>query len=259
MRILSVVQSCRFVSARSVLILLFNLLVVLATLPIARAGGQNFATASKENSTPDILSTGQDVISLASVNSAGTDSGNGESRLTALSANGRFIVFTSSATNLVTGGLIDTNNAPDVFVYDRLNSFTDCVSRRGGSNFTANAASGQVGTNGTLGISADGRFIVYASLASDIVPLDTNGVADVFIFDRSNGATFLVSSKHNDFTAGANGPSTRPAISADGHVVVYVSSATDLTATGDTNGKVDVYARNLNNLVTKLISECCRQ
>ncbi len=231
----------------------FTVLLVLAALPNGPAGAQGLDVTSKDKSAAQSLNSVPDIISLVSVNNTGIDSGNGESRLTAISADGRFIVFTSSATNLVPT-LIDTNNAPDVFVYDRLNNFTNCVSRNNGSNFTASGASGQVGTNGTVGISADGRFIVYASLASDIVPLDNNGVADVFVFDRSNGATFLVSSKNNVFTAGGNGASTRPAISAYGRVVVFVSSATDLSATNDTNGKVDVYARNLDTLVTKLVS-----
>jgi Tol biopolymer transport system component len=236
---------------RTALTVLFSLLFLLATLPVAPAGGQSFA-ASKVKPAAKTL-TNQDVISLVSRNSTSTDSGNGESSTTAISADGRFIVFTSSATNLVPT-LTDTNGAPDVFVYDRLNDFTDCLSRGGNSNFTANGASGLIGTNDTLGITADGQYVVYASQASDIVPLDNNGFADVFIVNRSNRTTFMVSTKHNVFTEGGNGPSSRPVISADGRIVVFVSAATNLSATNDTNGKVDVYARTLNILVTSLVS-----
>jgi hypothetical protein len=254
MEISSFVRGVRSVGNRSVLLLLFSALLVLAPLLRATRGGQIFGASLPAKQVAQTPGSGQNVISLVSRNREGTDSGDNESRKTAMSADGRFIVFTSSATNLVGNGFTDTNNAPDVFVYDRLNDFTNCISTRNSSNFAANGPSGLLGLTSTIDISADGRYIVYASEASDLVSFDTNGVADVFLFDMGNGSTRLVSSKNSDFTAVGNGASTRPVISANGQVVAYVSSATDLSATTDTNGKPDVYARNLNILVTKLVT-----
>src|ERR1044072_2759555 len=250
MEIFSFASWLRAVGRRSVPALLFSALVVLATLPRVPGGGQIYATGL----SPATAGSGQNVISLVSRNNVGTDSRNNESHKTAISADGRFIVFTSSASNLVGNNFTDTNNAPDVFVYDRLNDSTNSASHRNISNFAANGPSVLLGLTSTIDISADGRYVVYASESSDLVSFDTNGVADIFLFDMANGATHLVSSKNSDLTAVGNGASTRPVISANGQVVTYLSQATDLSATSDTNGIADIYARNLNNLVTKLVT-----
>ena len=196
--------------------------------------------------------TTANVVSLVSVNTAGTTTGDDESRLTAISADGRFIAFTSSASNLSTS--LDNNGQPDVFLRDTLNNITTLVSRRGSSNVSANGPSGFLNATSTIGISADGRFVVYASQASDIIPVDNNGAADVFVYDRLNGSNQLVSFKNGNFSTPGNAASVRPVISANGQVITFTSSASDLSATPDTNGLVDVYAMNRNLLVTKLVS-----
>lgn len=100
-------------------------------------------------------------------------------------------------------------------------------------------------------ISADGRYVTYASSASNLVPGDTNGVADVFVFDRQ----LLLTARVSVATGGAqaNGSSDEPAISDDGRVVVFTSTASNL-ASGDTNGLMDVYARDLVTGITTRIS-----
>src|SRR5687768_7377430 len=94
----------------------------------------------------------------------------------AISADGRFVAFTSDATNLVPG---DTNKATDVFVRDRQTGKTERVSVGLGGVEGA----GYSGVNG-LALSADGRFVAFQSGASNLVPGDTNDAEDVFVRDR---------------------------------------------------------------------------
>lgn len=106
-------------------------------------------------------------------------------------------------------------------------------------------------TNGANGESFDpsvsdsGRFIVFTSEASNLVPNDTNGRADVFLADRNTG-------KIRNLTAGGNGDSIGGVISGDGTTVAFYSAATNLTADPD-NGQFDVFKLRLsNNQVTNL-------
>lgn len=232
----------------SFFLLLFSLSLILPVRSLAHAGDP---TILQDLAAPEAANV-QNSISLASGNGTHSDTGNGESRKPAISADGRFIAFSSRATDLVPG-LTDNNDAPDVFLYDRLNNFTQLISSNGG-NSTANGPSGMLNLSSTLDISADGRYVVYASDASDIVPLDNNGATDIFLFDRLNGANHLVSTKYFVTTQPANGSSFKPVISANGRLVVFSSAATDLSATPDTNGKTDLYAANLDNLVAKLVT-----
>src|SRR5207244_4860641 len=87
--------------------------------------------------------------------------------------------LTSSATNLVPG---DTNSVADVFVRDRLSGTTERVSVDSAGN------QGNAGSSG-VGISGDGRFVAFTSSATNLVPGDTNSVADVFVRDRQTGTT----------------------------------------------------------------------
>jgi hypothetical protein len=117
-----------------------------------------------------------------SVGSDGTEA-NVYSDADAISADGRFVVFDSGASNLVAG---DTNQRVDVFVRDRVAGTTERVS----------VGSGRTEANdNSLGgaISADGRFVVFDSEASNLVAGDTNGRFDVFVRDREAGTTTLIS------------------------------------------------------------------
>src|SRR5207248_3118566 len=117
-----------------------------------------------------------------SVASGGTQ-GNGFSAGLALSADGRFVAFHSTATNLVAG---DTNGKTDVFVHDRQTGTTERMS----------VASGGTQGNGFsagLALSADGRFVAFHSTATNLVAGDTNGKTDVFVHDRQTGTTERVS------------------------------------------------------------------
>ncbi|HET9769577.1 MAG TPA: hypothetical protein VFS16_01715, partial [Acidimicrobiia bacterium] len=150
----------------------------------------------------------------------------------ALSADGRIVAFSSSATNLVAG---DTNAAGDVFVFDRTRQETTRVSVGVGG---AQAS----GDSYSPAVSADGRYVAFASDATDLVAGDTNGATDVFVHDRQARTTVRVS-VGPDGTQGDQ-VSAFPRISGDGGVVAFVSAATNLAA-GDTNDVADVFVRDL--------------
>ncbi|MFN8545343.1 MAG: hypothetical protein U0807_14200 [Candidatus Binatia bacterium] len=145
-----------------------------------------------------------------------------------ISADGRFVAFDSTATNLVPG---DQNGERDVFVRDRATGRTVRASV-GVRDEEGNAASyGPV-------LAADGRSVAFASIATNLVPGDTNGTADIFVRDLARGITTRVSVA-SDGTE-ANGHSADPSLSADGRFVAFTSGATVLVP-GDTNGIDDVF------------------
>lgn len=149
----------------------------------------------------------------------------------ALSADGRYVSFWSYASNLVSD---DTNNRADVFVYDR-NSFSmERVSL--GPGFSQ--GNGWSGGNCCPWISADGRFVVFDSAATNLVPDDTNNLADLFVHDRILHTTERVNLGPGGVQA--DGESAWPAISSDGRYVVYFSRATNLVS-DDTNRVGDVF------------------
>jgi Tol biopolymer transport system component len=133
-----------------------------------------------------------------------------------ITPDGRFVAFTSIATNLAPG---DVGAQYDIFVRDRLLGTTELISNT------------PIGTSGSQdsfypAISADGRFVTFMSRSVDLVPGDDNGIADVFVKDRLTGAMELVS-------VGWQGepviePSDYPDISADGRFVVFGSLADNL-------------------------------
>src|SRR5204863_383210 len=101
-------------------------------------------------------------------------------------------------------------------------------------------------------ISADGRFVAFYSVASNLVPGDTNGKADVFVRDRQTGATEQAS-VDSAGTTEANGDSFYPQISADGNFVAFRSDASDLV-TGDTNGVSDIFVHGVQTGTTERVS-----
>ena len=177
-----------------------------------------------------------------SVDSAGSQA-NDACWIPSISADGRFVAFTSLAGNLVAG---DTNGAWDVFVRDRRSGTTERVSVDS-SGAQANDASGYFGCS----ISSDGRYVAFGSIATNLVPGDTNGQEDIFVRDRRSGTTELVSVA----VAGsqADGASSLPSVSADGRFVAFRSYATNLVAS-DTNGSGDVFVRDRLSGTTVLVS-----
>ena len=167
-----------------------------------------------------------------SVNTAGTQ-GNGTSFAPTISPDGRFVAFTSKATNLAPG---DTNGSSGVFVHDRQTGITERVSV-GAGGAQANADSDHAA------MSADGRYIAFVSNASNLVPGDTNAAPDIFVRDRQAGTTERanVNSSGGQTTVGYL--IGNPSISADGRFVAFSSDAGNLVS-NDTNGAADMFVRD---------------
>jgi len=163
-----------------------------------------------------------------SVDSLGTE-GNSDTGWAAINASGRYVAFTSSASNLVPG---DTNGNNDVFIRDRQTGQT--------------TSAGTTGNGPALDVSIDGagRYVAFDSFATNLTSTDANGFAyDVFVFDRQLNTTALVSTN----SAGVQdsfGTSFLPAISADGHFVAFSSEARELVP-NDTNEAFDVFVKEL--------------
>ena len=192
----------------------------------------SFATnlvSGDTNNTSDIFVYDRqtNTTSRVSVDSNGTQ-GNLFSREPAISADGRYVTFTSFAINLVSG---DTNNTGDIFVYDRQTNTTSRVS------VDSNGTQGNNSSNEPA-ISADGRYVTFLSFASNLVSGDTNNTEDIFVYDRQTNTTSRVSVDSNG-TQG-NKSSFQPAISADGRYVTFLSFASNLVS-GDTNNAPDIF------------------
>jgi Tol biopolymer transport system component len=175
-----------------------------------------------------------------SVDSAGTES-NGTSTHASISADGQRVAFVSFGSNLVSG---DTNGAADVFLHDRQAGTTERLSV---DSAGTEANSSSYGAS----ISADGQLVAFASFGSNLVSGDTNGAADVFVHDRATGTTELVSVDSTG-TEG-NSDSYDPSISADGQIVAFWSNASNLVS-GDSNGRIDIFAYERQTGTTELVS-----
>jgi Tol biopolymer transport system component len=166
----------------------------------------------------------------------GTEAQNGDSERARMSADGRYVIFESRATNLV---LDDTNGLRDVFVHDRSTGETERVS----VDSNGNQALG--GNSGNAAISADGQFVAFESNATnlDLITADTNGSEDIFVHNRSTGETQRVSVDSNGAEADPSFGSLNPSLSADGRYLVFWSYADNLVAS-DTNGESDIFVHD---------------
>lgn len=158
-----------------------------------------------------------------------------------VSADGRYVAFVSHAWNLVPG---DTNSRPDIFVRDRRKGLTWRVSVGPGGRQVANSSSEPE-------ISPDGRYVAFTSAAPHIVRGDTNGVADVFMWDRKTRMTRRASVGPGGRQG--DGASFSPSICARGRCVAFGSAATNLVA-GDTNGAEDVFVHDQVAATTQRLS-----
>ena len=175
-----------------------------------------------------------------SVHSSGAQ-GNGHSVRPSISGDGRYVAFASDSTNLVAG---DTNGAYDIFVHDRQTGSTERVSVDS-SGVEANSSSLDPD------VSSDGRYVAFWGSATNLVMGDSNAQPDVFIHDRQTSMTERVSLDSS--ATEANGRSEDCALSDDGRYVVFKSEATNLVV-GDTNARIDIFARDRQTGVTERIS-----
>jgi Tol biopolymer transport system component len=166
---------------------------------------------------------------------------NGDSFAPAISGDGRCVVFSSSASNLVPG---DANRANDIFLRDRTANTTSRISiglgraePKGGSYAPA--------------ISAAGNVVAYTSDATNLDSGDANGIRDVFVYDRAAGKTTLASVSTSGTQTDA--PSGTPALDADGGIVAFASFADNLVP-GDENETSDVFVHERQAGATTRVS-----
>lgn len=201
------------------------------------SSGTNLVPTDLNGSTQDVFVkdrlTGQTV--LASVATAGGQA-NYLSIQPSISADGRFVAFRSAATNLVAD---DSNGLDDVFLRDRDTDMNGRFDEPGlVSTMIISVAPGSVpgdGESGHPSLSPNGRYLAFASLATNLVVADTNAMADVFLRDLELGTTMRVSVGVGE----GNGHSIWPSVSDDG-TVAFESLASNLV-TGDSNGVLDIF------------------
>ena len=169
-------------------------------------------------------------IERVSVSSSGNE-GNENSSRSSISADGRYIAFQSSASNLVTN---DTNGRDDVFVFDRNTKQTERISVNNLGEEANNLSSIPLFSS----ISDDGRFVVFSSRASNLVSNDTNNFNDTFVFDRLKKQISRVSISSTGQQG--NGSSNYVQISQDGSTIAFTSTSNNLLS-GDSNGSTDIF------------------
>jgi len=171
--------------------------------------------------------------------------GNAGSAYASISGDGRYVGFTSEASNLVSS---DTNNAPDAFVHDRVKHTTTRVSVASDGT-QGNAGSSNYGTPPRL--SADGRYVVFDSMASNLAAEDTDFSLDVFVHDLVTHETRLVSIASDGIKENVH--SGNSSISADGRFVAFSSGAANLVP-ADSNREADVFVHDRESGQTTRVS-----
>ena len=198
--------------------------------------------AGDVNGQPDVFVADTTTGAITLISAAGDGSpGNGNSNWPSISADGRWISYSSWATNLAAG---DANGIGDVFVTNRETGETTRVS----APFGGLPANGQ---SFEQTISGDGRWIAYLSFATNLAPGAAPGSQHVYLTDRTTGFTTLVSVAPDG--AAADGNSIWPSISDDGRWLVYTSYGSNLVP-GDVNNAPDVFVTDTTSGITRLVS-----
>lgn len=170
--------------------------------------------------------------------------GNDDSDGVDISSDGRFAVFKSTASNLVDN---DTNNVADIFVKDRQTNQIRRVS----------VASGGIQSNGIsqeAKISGNGRYVVYTSLATNLIPNDINNSRDVFLYDLQLNTNTLVTSDSTGALANLGGHS--PDVDSSGSTVVFSSASHNLVpGYNPYEQRQEVYSKNTVTGETKMVSK----
>lgn len=230
---------------------------VLGNLPqevVDNAGRYVSFLSAATNLVPDDTNAKTDVFVLdrqtgeierVSVSSSG-EQANGDSLGAAISGDGRYVAFSTFASNLATGGQAAFAS---VYVRDRATDTTVLLSR-------THDGSPIDGSSWYPTLDFFGNRIAFQSQATNLVPGDTNQSNDVFMYDRASDSLSRVSL--NSAGQEADGHCNRPALSADGGTVAFDSSATNLVAmpkVSADNGQFNqIYVRNLAAATTDLVS-----
>ncbi len=187
-------------------------------------GVLGFGLAGWVNASIDLVSRAQGVLPTSTAP-------NDSSKEPSVSGDGRFVAFQSGASNLVDG---DTNGWTDIFVYDRDTATTELL--------TAGGNGSSIGPS----ISADGRFVAFGSAASNLVAGDTNGLPDIFVYDRTTDTMERLNAVTG--TGGLN-----PSISGDGRYVAFRFKTNDLVV-GDTNSSADIFVYDRDTGTNELLT-----
>ncbi len=190
-----------------------------------------------------------DTTTRVSVSSSSVQA-NGRSIVSDISDDGRYIVFSSRATNLTSDTypalIVDPNNPPtlvqpqQIFLRDTVNNTTTLISKAGGlASSTAAANSESI----TPMISTNSQYVIYSSIATDLLPGDTDSFSDIYRYDILSGTTTLVSV--NNSGAKGNAKSLEPTISGDGQLVAFSSDASNLGGPANDQNR-DVFLRNIS-------------
>lgn len=154
--------------------------------------------------------------------------GNGDSFDPSVSTDGNFVVFASTANNLVEN---DNNNEADIFLYNKATREIKLISK----NTKGQPANG---ASQSPKINSIGSTVVYMSYASDLVPGDSNGYADIFMYNLETQKTSRLSETSQKKEG--NNSSSEPDINSDGRFVVFKSSADNLVE-NDFNEVADIF------------------
>jgi hypothetical protein len=187
---------------------------------------------------------------------SGSAGGNGRSVNPVLNRDGTFLAFTSLATDLTdpSAGVSVTNGQTNVWLYTRTTPAVQLVSH------SAMVVVGAGAESHVTSVSADGRYAVFTSTATNLVPgqVDANFSSNVFLFDRETNTTTLVSHVTGAPVSAGDQDSGAAAISADGSIVTFVSYATNLVPGQTPNPTAgfthDVYRYNRKTDTTTLVS-----
>ena len=171
----------------------------------------------------------------------GGEANNRSDNYVRVSRDGRFVVFYSTATNLVAG---DTNGRGDLFVADRVAGTITLVS-------VSTDEIQHVNSVGRFDLSGNGRFVAFECTDDSLVSGDSNGEIDILLRDLQEGTTERVSVRTDGMQA--NGSSAYPSISYDGRYVAFQSDATNLV-NSDGNAATDVFVRDRLSGITTLES-----
>ncbi len=186
------------------------------------------------------------ITELVSVNLAGSDSANSYSYSAYFSDDGNIAVFESNGDDLT--AIPDGNGTVDFFVRDMAAGITTMITANSAGTAAANSYSSETES----GMTPDGRFISFTSESTDLHPLDTDTDSDIFVYDRQTGINTLVS-VNIDGTASGNAWAGDGSISGDGRWFGFSSGSSNLVY-NDANGAADVFARDLVNGRTYLLS-----
>ena len=181
------------------------------------------------------------VTELISLNVLGIP-GDADSKRPSISADGRYVVFESEASNLISGVVA---TGIQIYLHDRTLNDTRLISRA----VTLDPGNGN---SSDASISANGEFVVFTSAASDLVFSDTNGLRDVFVMELSTGAITRVSVTSTGTEA--TGSSMAGVISDDGRYVAF-HSFSNILVPNDDNGVVDVFRHDLQTGLTVQVSK----